>query len=353
VFRNKYKDMGLDNDEASSRKKHNLIKKSINKVRQMTSIKLFRLLGALWILAASAIVSVQFTVSNSYYASIDKNLNVFIEGNNLFQNYVEINSGLLDLSFLAEYPSVSFSGIYTDNDLISQTTVLAALNDSVTKSLQNINIINSLQIAEGVENSEYFELFDSSNGQESEILKLNLENHSQSVQTCSFQMLFFASSVLNSYVLNQTNLTDEQLNDIKMFKWNYYNKHRGVIDRYTKTHYENALSDLSSIIRTQFLILILLAANLLFSIVFVIYYIWLRRKVGRKKQAILFLFLDIPREEVRDIFKKCEIFLNFCNVGCSDQELLGREGVRQQQATVGFFGRGGLFREGNEGLHAP
>jgi hypothetical protein len=95
--------MGLDNDEASSRKKHNLIKKSINKVRQMTSIKLFRLLGVLWIIAVSLIVSFQFTVSNSYYSSIDKNLNVFIEGNNLFQNYAEINSGLLDLSFLAEY----------------------------------------------------------------------------------------------------------------------------------------------------------------------------------------------------------------------------------------------------------
>lgn len=156
-------------------------------------------------------------------------------------------------------------------------------------------------------------------------------------------MLFFVSSVLNSYTLNQNGMTAEQLNDIKMFKWNYYNKHRDVIGQYTKTHYENTLSDLSSILRTQFLILILLAANLLLSVVFVIYYIWLGRKVEKKKQSILFLFLDIPREEVRDIFKKCEIFLNFCNVASSDPELLRRQGVRQQQAPAGLVGGGGLI----------
>jgi hypothetical protein len=93
------------------------------------------------------------------------------------------------------------------------------------------------------------------------------------------------------------------------------------------------------------LILILLAANLLLSVVFVIYYIWLGRKVEKKKQSILFLFLDIPREEVRDIFKKCEIFLNFCNVACSDPELLRRQGVRQQQAPAGLVGGGGLFEK--------
>jgi hypothetical protein len=45
-----------------------------------------------------------------------------------------------------------------------------------------------------------------------------------------------------------------------------------------------------------------------------VYFLALEKKIDRKKEEILFLFLDIPRREVSDIFKKCVNFLNFCNV---------------------------------------
>ncbi len=102
--------------------------------------------------------------------------------------------------------------------------------------------------------------------------------------------------------------------DIDTIKFNYYRELKPRIMEYSSTLYEYLLNETSSMLRTQFGMIVLLICEALVSIIFLIYFIWLKSRILRKKQEILFLFLDIPREEVTEIKKKCEAFIQFCSV---------------------------------------
>jgi hypothetical protein len=50
------------------------------------------------------------------------------------------------------------------------------------------------------------------------------------------------------------------------------------------------------------------------STAFLIYYLYLLKDVKNRTGNILLLFLDIPRTEIKILFKRAEKFLLFCNV---------------------------------------
>jgi hypothetical protein len=50
------------------------------------------------------------------------------------------------------------------------------------------------------------------------------------------------------------------------------------------------------------------------SLLFLMYYLYLLKDVKNRTGNILLLFLDIPRNEIKILFKRAEKFLMFCNV---------------------------------------
>lgn len=115
------------------------------------------------------------------------------------------------------------------------------------------------------------------------------------------------------------------LADIDTIKYNYYHELRPRIYQYSATLYDYLVEQSTSIMKTQFAMVMLVIAEALVSIIFLFYFVWIKKRILKKKQDILFLFLDIPKTEVQGIFKKCENFLNFCNVGSCYQDLLERQ----------------------------
>ena len=102
--------------------------------------------------------------------------------------------------------------------------------------------------------------------------------------------------------------------DVDTIKFNYYHELRPRIYDYSVTLYNYLVEQATSIMKTQFSMVMLLISEALVSIIFLFYFVWLKKRILKKKQDILFLFLDIPKTEVQGIFKKCDNFLNFCNV---------------------------------------
>lgn len=89
------------------------------------------------------------------------------------------------------------------------------------------------------------------------------------------------------------------------------------VEEFSLIIYKTIRSETDSLLGTQIYLIILLVIICFVSVVFLVYFLALEKKIDRKKEEILFLFLDIPRREVSDIFKKCVNFLNFCNVSIS------------------------------------
>lgn len=117
--------------------------------------------------------------------------------------------------------------------------------------------------------------------------------------------------------------------DVSTIKYNYYHELRPKIYDYSQTLYNYLVEQSTSIMKTQFSLVMLLIIEAFASIVFLFYFVWLKKRILKKKQDILFLFLDIPKTEVHGIFKKCENFLNFCNVDASHPDLPQRQRKRK------------------------
>lgn len=113
--------------------------------------------------------------------------------------------------------------------------------------------------------------------------------------------------------LSVSSLTNEQI-DIETIKFNYYKELRPRLHTYTSSLYEYLVNQSTSLLQTQFAMIMLLVAQALVSVIFLFYFVWIKKRILRKKQEILFLFLDIPRSEVQGIFKKCDNFINFFTV---------------------------------------
>lgn len=122
------------------------------------------------------------------------------------------------------------------------------------------------------------------------------------------------SSVMNLTRQYSQDSSIADLSDIDTIKYNYYHELRPKIYDYTATLYNYLVEQSTSIMKTQFLMVMLVIAEAIISIIFLFYFVWLKKRILKKKQDILFLFLDIPKTEVQGIFKKCDKFLNFCNV---------------------------------------
>lgn len=102
--------------------------------------------------------------------------------------------------------------------------------------------------------------------------------------------------------------------DIDTIKYNYYLEMRPRINEYSSTLYDYLINQSTSLLKTQFAMIMLLVAEAIASVMFLVYFVWLKKRILKKKQDILFLFLDIPRGEVLGIYKKCDNFINFCAV---------------------------------------
>lgn len=124
------------------------------------------------------------------------------------------------------------------------------------------------------------------------------------------------ASIMNLTKFYSTTTSSFNAVDISTLKYNYYKELQPRMLAYSRILFDYLQTETGSILTTQFRMIILLIAEAFVSILFVLYFVWLKTRILRKKQEILFLFLDIPRANVLNIYKKCDSFLNFCTVVC-------------------------------------
>jgi hypothetical protein len=74
------------------------------------------------------------------------------------------------------------------------------------------------------------------------------------------------------------------------------------------------ISKYSIIYRVDFSVYYLIGLAVSVAFLFFAFYLYLLKSIKNKTGSILMLFLDIPREEIRNLFNKADKFLNFCNV---------------------------------------
>ena len=309
VFRDRYREMAVRKNDSASKKLDKVIKRAISNVKEMTSIKIFKILIFIWIVSMAIMSTFQLIFSNQFFSNTENLIDIMLEANKQLGYFSKINSEILDISFLKE-------GYFHSGNIVNNTVscdlVISSLNNSVGLVLQNSKTLVQKEYLSkiGAQNDQ-FKYYDSlaiSQGRTDSYFEITYDHHIQ---------------MLTSNVINITKNSDCSLDksrDFNTFRFNYFRELKPRITSYSEQIYKFLVSETSSLLRTQAWMFILLLAETTSSLLFVVYFIWLKNRVLRKKQEILFLFLDIPRNEVTGIFKKCDSFLNYFNGFSMDKE---------------------------------
>ncbi len=309
VFKDRYREMAVRKNESTSKKLDKVIKRAISNVKEMTSIKVFKFLSFFWIVSLATMSSFQLIFMTQFFTTTDNLVDIMLEANKQLALFARINSEMLDLSFIREG---YFNPANVVNNTVTCSGVISNLNLTADNVIKNTKKLMDKTYLEkiGFQNQQ-FRFYDSLS-----VISGNKDNYFEVTFDHHIQMLL--SPIMN--LTKDPDCSEDKSTDLKTFQYNYYRELKPRIDQFSETLYKYLLDETSSLLRTQFGMFLLLVSEATSSLVFLIYYIWLKIRVLRKKQEILFLFLDIPRKEVQGIFKKCEGFLNFCNAFRSDKE---------------------------------
>ena len=311
VFRQRYKESHLAVEK--SRNIEKLIKRAISNVREMVSIRFFKVISLLWIIAIAVMSSMQLVDSNNFFAITNTLLDMTLNANKQLALFSRINSALLDFEYLN-------SSLYIENNLVNYSDVFDRLNFTASLLVNN---------SKSLIDSQYLSVIGHQNDQ---FLFYDYNSIYTGSMNSSFTVSFINDidlllSTLMNFTAQFTTVAQVKTlvpNDLVAFKFNFYRYFRPQMNAFSSQLLQYMLSKTSSILATQGTMIILLVIEAFISIVFVLYFIWLKNRVLRKKSEILFLFLDIPRSNVLTIFKKCESFLNFCNVFMNGKEVLNK-----------------------------
>jgi hypothetical protein len=307
VFAELYKREAKKGDEASKKRLDKVIKRTISNVKEMTSIKVFRLFSFFWIVSIAVMSAFQLIYSNDFFNNTDNLIDIMLEANKQLSYFARVQTDLLDLEYL-------MTGYFQDDKFANYTGLIFDLNVTTSNILANSKTLMDKSYLEkiGRANDE-FKFFD----------YMSIKESNQA-SYFSLSMPHHIDMILSS-LMNLTRQWDPTSNfvsmvDIETIRYNFYRELKPKIDQYAETLYYFLLDETSSIIRTQFKMIVLLICEAIASIIFLLYFIWLKTNILKKKQDILFLFLDIPRSEVMGIKNKCDSFLNFTNVSSDPYE---------------------------------
>jgi len=118
-------------------------------------------------------------------------------------------------------------------------------------------------------------------------------------------------STIASYYAQKKNINIQDLRIILSHIYdNFFFSIWNNIDRFTETF----SSTFSKLIRFDLMVMYFSSLGIISSLFFLMYYLYLLKDVKNRTGNILLLFLDIPRTEIKILFKRAEKFLLFCNV---------------------------------------
>ncbi len=102
VFKKQYEEMVDKQTEASSKRLDKLVRRAISNVREMISIRMFKIVSFLWILSIAVMSSFQLIYSNDFFNNTDNLIDIMLEANKQLAYFARVNSGILDIEYLAQ-----------------------------------------------------------------------------------------------------------------------------------------------------------------------------------------------------------------------------------------------------------
>lgn len=102
VFREKIRYMDQKYDESSSKKRHKAIKDTINNIRELGKIKIFKILSLIWILVIVGLSSLQLRFSQNFFDNTEELVDMLLGANRQLRYFTRIMSNVYDLEFLQE-----------------------------------------------------------------------------------------------------------------------------------------------------------------------------------------------------------------------------------------------------------
>lgn len=134
VFRHRLAENDDANNENSSKKLDKVIKRAISNVKEMMSIKLFKLLSLLWIVSIALMSAFQLVSSTNYFTNTSTLIDLMLNANAQIAYFARINSYLLDAQYLA-------GGYYTPNEFVNLTSIITELNSTTNDVIANSKLL--------------------------------------------------------------------------------------------------------------------------------------------------------------------------------------------------------------------
>lgn len=178
VFRNRYADDANAKDVNSSKKLDKVIKRAISNVKEMLSIKVFKLISFLWIVSIALMSSFQLISSDSYFSNTNNLIDLLLEANAQLAYFSRINSDLLDIEYLSK-------SYFQENDFINLAQIYSQLNSTTNEVLSNTKqLISKSYLTIINREDEQFKFYDYSSvqaGDTSNYFSLGLDHHTDMV----------------------------------------------------------------------------------------------------------------------------------------------------------------------------
>lgn len=104
VFRDlyeRYLHAGSKKNDNSNKRLDKVVKRAISNVKEMTSIKVFKLTSLVWIASIAVMSAFQLIYSNAFFSNVSNLIDIMLESNKQFLYFTKVNTNLLDLEFLS------------------------------------------------------------------------------------------------------------------------------------------------------------------------------------------------------------------------------------------------------------
>lgn len=178
VFKNRYADSADAKDVNSSKKLDKVIKRAISNVKEMMSIKIFKLISLLWIVGIAVMSSFQLISSDSYFTSTNNLIDLLLEANAQMAYFSRINSNLLDIEYLK-------NSYYKENEFVNLTQIYSQLNSTTNEVLANTKkLIDKSYLKIINRQNDQFKFYDYSSvktGDTSSYFTLGFDHHTDMV----------------------------------------------------------------------------------------------------------------------------------------------------------------------------